>query len=618
MKGLIKKEGQIFIIIGLLILSVCIFSISYEFHYRGRFFPGITIGGEAVGGKAYGDVMASLRVRADALSNKGLDLVFESSKSQKEVRVPAFITGLTADNLVPYFSVGNWRGIVRQAYDTGRSGSLWQRIIGQFSSLLLKKHFNLAVTANDTAMQSLISRELKNFFKDSVSAQFTWDGLEMVITSGQPGEKVGIEEITSAINKRLMSFDTAAIYLKAKVDQPLVTAEQLQPFLKLANDIAISTRIIFYYHSRTWQINGTKLASWLTPKQEGGIGIDQTKLEAFLSKNVAPLIDDPPQDSRFEVRDGRLMEIVPGKPGNVVDIQKTSELVEQIVYKVQKSYALTGSLLLALSDATTQDAIQVQHGNVKIPIEIRQEAPRITRATIDEYGIRDLIGTAKTSFKGSSADRKHNIEVGVANLSGVLLAPGQEFSAVKGIGPTTEEAGFVKEFVIKDNKSVKELGGGLCQVATTLFRLALNTGLPVTERVNHLYVVSYYGPGLDATIYGPEPDLKFVNDTGNYILLQGRVEKSDLIFELYGQKDGRIVTISDPVLTDEIPAPDIKYVLSPDLPIGQIKCSETPHKGVTADVKYDVKYANGGTKEQNFHSVYRPWQRICLVGTGKL
>ena len=122
--------------------------------------------------------------------------------------------------------------------------------------------------------------------------------------------------------------------------------------------------------------------------------------------------------------------------------------------------------------------------------------PGLPRRRADEHAIKDLVGTARTNFTGSSADRRHNIENGIGKLTGILIAPGEEFSAVAAIGTTSVEEGFVAEYVIKDDKSIKELGGGLCQVATTLFRAVLNTGLPVTERTNHSYVVSYYGPGL--------------------------------------------------------------------------------------------------------------------------
>jgi len=194
------------------------------------------------------------------------------------------------------------------------------------------------------------------------------------------------------------------------------------------------------------------------------------------------------------------------------------------------------------------------------------------------------------------------------------MAPGEEFSAVNSIGYVNADEGYEKEYVIRGNESVKEFGGGLCQVGTTLFRMALDGGLEITERQNHSYVVGYYGPGIDATIYGPHPDVRFVNDTGNYLLLQAYVEGTNLVMELYGQDDGREVTISEPRLYDYVAPPDTKYVVSNELPPGEIKCTERRRDGLTAEFDYLIRYADGTVDEQTFMSVYKPWQAVCLIG----
>ncbi|MBI2406126.1 MAG: VanW family protein [Candidatus Harrisonbacteria bacterium] len=615
MKQSVARLGRIGVLSALLFASIAVLGLSYENQYRGRFYPGVVVGGVDVGGKAYGEVRALFEQRARTLADNGLNFIFEHGEKQKAVQIPLFIAGFTADNIVTYFSLGSWGKTIRDAYAFGRTGSLWLRGAEQLSAALSRKNFDMPGTVNRDATQSLLNRELKKFFSTVAPAQFVKKGSVMVIAPEQTGERVDDAEIFDAVSWRLAVFDAGVIRLRATAVAPEVTAKKLEPFLKLANDIARSARLTFYYKDARWRVNGAVLASWLTLKNPREIGVDTLKLKQFLAKTVVPVINDPPRNSRFEMRDGRLVEITPGKSGNVVDIEATVARVEKVVYAVQRTYAQTGNLYLALVSANAQINVAPESGVMEIPIETTRADPEITSETVAAYGIRDLVGSAKTSFKGSSADRRHNIEVGAAKLNGVLIAPGEEFSAVTSIGTTSEAEGFLPEFVIKDNKSVKELGGGLCQVATTLFRLALNAGLPVTERVNHRYVVSYYGPGLDATIYDPKPDIRFLNDTDHYLLLQGKVEGDELMFELYGRYDGRRAEVSEPVLTNEIPAPDTAYLLAPDLPLGEQKCSETPRKGITADVTYFVRYANGEIKEQRFHSEYQPWQKICLLGT---
>ncbi|MDO8466598.1 MAG: VanW family protein [bacterium] len=597
------------------ILLVLVGWVYIESQYIGYFYPGVAIAGEPVGGKTYAEVFVDFKTRTEKLMTDGFRVVLTGEKGEKKVHIPFAISGLTADNLVEYFSLGAWEEVTEEAYKFGRSGPLLVQPLRKLSALLFGTNFELPTVTRKYALQSLLSRELSGFFKEAVPARFVYDGAFMAIAKEKNGESGGVDEIAEIINLRLAALDPSPILFSSVPVMPAVTAKQLEPFLKLANEVSNATSLVFYYRDSRWKVSGRTLATWLTVKKENEIGIDNVKLKNFLAKTVAPIIDNPPRNSRFEMRGGVLTEIIPGKPGNVVDIEKTIQQVESVVYTVQSSYATTANLLLALTSAGSQVDVKARTGVIEIPIEIIQANPQITKLVVDNYGIKDLVGSAKTSFKGSSSDRKHNIEVGVSKLNGILLAPGEEFSAVNGIGETNEEEGFVKEYVIKDNKSIKEFGGGLCQLATTLFRLALDTGLPVTERTNHRYVVGYYGPGLDATIYGPTPDLRFVNDTGNYLLLQGKVEGSELVFELYGQRDGRMVEISAPVLTDEIPAPSERYVPTADLKIGQMECTETPRKGVTADVAYDVRYLNGDTKNQIFHSVYQPWQKICLFGT---
>jgi vancomycin resistance protein YoaR len=157
----------------------------------------------------------------------------------------------------------------------------------------------------------------------------------------------------------------------------------------------------------------------------------------------------------------------------------------------------------------------------------------------------------------------------------------------------------------------------LCQVSTTLFRSVLAAGLRVTERQNHSYRVSYYEPpvGLDATIYLPKPDFKFFNDTGRHILVQGQVIGNRVIFELWGTKDGRTSTVSDPIVTNILPPPPEVRVETDTLFRGEIKQTEKPHEGATAVAYYTVMKDGKVLHKQTFKSVYKPWAAKFLVGT---
>ncbi len=607
-----RRSWPIFSITAFVILLGSGFLFNYT--YSDRFFPGVTIADMPVGGKTFAEVIYHFTDGAKVLADTGIQLNLLDGGTTKEVTIPMSAVGLTPDRSFEYFSLGDWEATVRQAYAFGRTGSAWQRFREQ-TRLILGKRFDLPATIYEGAVRSFLSRELELFLKKTEPARFAVDTKGTVsIVPEKIGERMDLDAIILRLAQKVSSLDGSSENLKAEIDIPQTTAAKLAPFLGLAEEISKKTTLLFRYKTYAWKVSGATLASWLAIKDGNTLGINDSKLETYLSKTVALIINDPPQNSRFKMQDGALVEITPGKSGSVVDIAKTAEKVELMLPDVQESFAAENALAAKLATLASDVEFNAATGTISIPVVVATQEPKVTKETIDRYRITELVGSSRTSFKGSSADRVTNITVGAATLNGFLIAPGQEFSAVDTIGYVNEEAGYTKEYVIKDNKSVKEFGGGLCQLATTLFRLALNAGLPITERAAHRYVVGYYGPGLDATIYGPHPDLRFVNDTGEYLLMQSRIEGTDLVLELYGQKDGRQVSIGEPVLSDHLPAPATRYVPTTDLPQGVEQCSETPRAGVTALVTYQVAYESGKINEQHFKSIYQPWQKICLVG----
>ncbi len=166
---------------------------------------------------------------------------------------------------------------------------------------------------------------------------------------------------------------------------------------------------------------------------------------------------------------------------------------------------------------------------------------------LGDLKIDSLIGQGKSNFAGSPKNRRYNIAVGSAKFNNTIIPADKEFSFVEALGEVTEKAGYLPELVIKGNKTIPELGGGLCQISTTAFRAAIYAGLPILERKPHAYPVAYYNPqGMDATIYPPHPDLRFKNDTGGPILIQTKIDKNELTFNFFGVKQTRIIKVIGP------------------------------------------------------------------------
>jgi len=237
---------------------------------------------------------------------------------------------------------------------------------------------------------------------------------------------------------------------------------------------------------------------------------------------------------------------------------------------------------------------------------------QVASVTVTEKPKDELLAKAQLSYVGGTEGRSRNIELGIERINGTVVLPGAEFSFSKTLGEVTEEAGYSKEKIFLNGEVTIGVGGGLCQISSTLFQSVLRAGLPVTERYNHSYSVSYYDVGFDATYADPGPDLKFINDTEFPVTIKGIAANHMVTLELYGVPDGRIASTSEAEIIRIADFPPTRYVRVAALP-GQRECVNTPQIGYTARVIHNVFFPNGEKKEQIFTSVYKPLQRVCYI-----
>lgn len=331
----------------------------------------------------------------------------------------------------------------------------------------------------------------------------------------------------------------------------------------------------------------------------GGVSLqfNESKIRDWLDK-IATQIEKNPTDALFELDPERK---------KVIKFQIASQGIR--IPREENAKRIAEALQIGIETAT---------------LAVSTVSPKIATAEAAlQYGIKELLGRATTNYKGSPRNRVKNIARGAEILHGILIAPDEEFSLLEHLRPFTLENGYLSELVIKaaEGRTVPEIGGGLCQIGTTMFRTVLNAGLPITARRNHSYRVSYYEPpvGMDATIYDPAPDFKFKNDTGNWLLLTTYADSKNMnvTFELWGTSDGRKAQTSEPEVSNFRKPPEAKIIETTDLAPGVKKCTERAHVGSDAKFTYTVTYSDGTVKEEEFFSRYRPWQEVCLVGVEK-
>lgn len=317
--------------------------------------------------------------------------------------------------------------------------------------------------------------------------------------------------------------------------------------------------------------------------------------------NLAAMIDIPAQDALFQFEKGKVISFRLSKQGRFLDQTQTKKLVN--------SYIRT----LAYEDISIPQKIEIL-----LPVEPAQ--PRVSTENSNNYGIKELLGTGTSKFAGSIPGRVHNINLAASKINGHLIPPETVFSFNEILGDVSAATGFQPAYIIKDGRTVLGDGGGVCQVSTTFFRAALNTGLPILERHPHSYRVSYYEqgspPGLDATVFAPSYDLKIKNDTAGYILIQTKIDLQNysLTFELYGTKDDRKIEITKPVILSQTAPPPDLYQDDPTLPKGVVKQVDWKAWGAKVNFDYKVTKNNETVFQKSFFSHFQPWQSVFLRG----
>ena len=267
-------------------------------------------------------------------------------------------------------------------------------------------------------------------------------------------------------------------------------------------------------------------------KKVSSISVNKGAISEFID-DLARQANKDPSDAKLQIEDGKVTVFSMGNNG--LALKKDASIDAIVDYLTGGSYT----------------------DSITLPVD--EMKPEISNDSIDNMGITSLLGEGRSNFRGSPKNRIFNIKVATNRFNGILIKPGEEFSFVKVLGEVDGDHGYLPELVIKKDKTEPEFGGGICQVSTTAFRAAIYSGLKITARTNHAYPVSYYNPqGMDATVYVPRPDLRFINNTPAYILIQTKIEGTELIFQFYGTSDGRKTEIIGPKIIERNPDGSMK------------------------------------------------------------
>ena len=438
---------------------------------------------------------------------------------------------------------------------------------------------------------------------------------QVSVIPGQPGRVLDMAASLQSITQQIKKMQDGAVQLTVTEMQPKVLdvtrqGEQVQTILSQPLTIVMPAEFNTPV-AGPWTIAPADLAGLLTFKEVTqdqnttfAVEVNKPLMIAYL-KSLEDQIKQDPQNTRFTFNDNTgLLEVV-------------------------KSAVVGRKLALDQSVAVINDALLKGEHSAILQLDTTQ--PQVTDAVTDaELGITQLVYQYTTYFRGSTSERIQNIQTAAGSFYGLLVPPGATLSMSDVLGNISLDNGYAEAAIILGDQTIQGVGGGVCQVSTTLFRTAFFAGYKINERNPHAYRVGYYEQinssgqhdaslaGLDATVFVPLVDFKFTNDSQYWLLMETYVSPTNysLTWKFYSTKDGRSVDWNSSGAQNLVDPPDPKYIEDPSLPAGTIKQTDYAVQGATVTVTRTVTRGGEVLDSDKFFTKYEPWPDIFEYGPG--
>lgn len=586
------KRNRTFLISGIVAITLlCIVGgyFMFQYFYQGKVYPGVKIEGNKIAGMTEEEVETFIENYDNDLAEAGIEFIY----NDKTFALTSTVFSLENPEISYEIIALDPQDTAKESYNYGRDSGFITNLGQQFSALLGGKNIELDYEILNEEVEGELIDQFSEFESPAQNASLSFDASgEIEIIDEESGEVFNFDELLNQLKNNVKNLSNEPITLSLEAEEPEVTKAEAEAMTDQVEKIISRAPFKLTYEDEDWEISdyGVQTALEFSPD---GVIFELTKISSFFDE-IAEDVDVPVKEGKFEVVGSEnitLKEIQ--EPENGMELNYTDSV-----------------------SAMNENIIKEDKESAELVVDI--SLPNVSPDNVDELGIKELLGTGQTNMSGSPSNRIFNITKGADILNGLLIAPDEELSLITALGEIDGDHGWLPELVIKENKTIPEFGGGLCQIGTTTFRMAMNSGMEILERRNHSYVVSYYNyngkPGVDATIYDPKPDFRFENDTGNWVLLQTRIEGSDIYFDLWGTSDGREGYFKDPENYNFVSAPPTVEIETDELAPGQRDCSEKAHNGVSAAFDYIIVRPDGEEEVTTFTSKYKALPAVCRVG----
>jgi len=574
-----------------LALTVLLFGsvLAFELYHADRIYPGVRVQGVDVGGmqpdEAGVALTGGLGLNAPLVTLRGPDRSWDVSPTDLGLRLDA-------------------RATLAPAYSLGREFSRAGNLLAHLELLLFGFDLPPVVVYDEGEARLYLETLAEQIDFPPIDASLSLDGVTPVVNPARPGRRLDVEATLAALTPAVIRLAPATVDLIThEVPPPVADAEPARAEAELLLDGPLTLLLADPLEGDPgpWTLPPEQLVTMLVVQADEGTlhaALDEDALRAYLEE-AAPALAIEPVNGRFHFDEetGQLEPISTSSEGRALDV---------------------GASLVRIVQ-------EMADGNRFVPLVVESIPPCCpATATAEELGIVALVAEGESYFIGSPSGRDNNIRLAATKFDGVVVEPGETFSFNHYLGPVTAEEGYDESYITAGEQLAIGIGGGICQVSTTAFRAAFWGGCPITERWYHGQRVGYYelrggGVGMDATVYSPNVDLKFVNDRAYPLLIETEVEEAThrLIFRFYSTDDGRRVEMDGPEISAETRAGPPIYQLHDDMAPGTVIKWQSAVDGLTATIVRRVYDADGNLLyDDTFISKYAPRRAAYHYGPG--
>ncbi len=576
--------------VALVITGILTFEFGYSY---GRIHSGVSVSGIAVGRMTPEQAASELQTALPAKTREPVTVVYQDEKWE-----------VTAEEIELTF---DYEALSTQAMAVGRDGGVLRVVSDRVGAWASGVEVPATASADAEKLDDLINKVAKGTDVAPVDATLKIKELKPVLIPAKPGVELKRDELKTAILGAMLST-RRTVEAPTRVADVGVTDDEAKAAAAVAQTM-LAGPVTITYKSKDWEFTPEEVASWLSFRRSDDTATadvvpraanerDVTLVPLVSSKKAAKTVvprvgakvGREAKNARFKTSSGRVT-IIPSEDGIGPDMKDLAR-------------TLTASLSAEDSSRT-------------VAMRTAVTKPKITTEDAEKMGVKERLSRYTTTYAAGNRSRVNNIHLLGDALDGTLVAPGKTFSFNGSIGQRTAEKGYQEANAIVNGELVPQLGGGICQVGTTIFNTVFESGLPVVQRRNHSFYIDHYPKGRDATVSWGGPDFKFKNDTEHWVLISVSYTSSSITIALYGTDPGYEVESETGKWRNIKPHP-VKEIKDKTMAKGVKVVEDAGVDGKSITVKRTVSKDGEVIRTDSFVSVYKPKTETVRVGTKKV